>query len=82
MAKAKTPRAVKPKAEKKVLQMPDSGNGYGIANHAPAGLEDQIRLRAYELFEQRGYAHGYADEDWFNAEREILTRHAEQKQTA
>ena len=81
MAKAKTPRAVKPKAEKKVLQMPDSGNGYG-ANHAPAGLEDQIRLRAYELFEQRGYVHGYADEDWFNAEREILTRHAEQKQTA
>jgi hypothetical protein len=82
MAKAKTPRAVKPKAEKKVLQMPDTGNGYGVQDHAPADLEHQIRLRAYELFEQRGYINGYADEDWFNAEREILARHAEQKQTA
>ena len=81
MAKAKTPRAVKPKAEKKVLQMPDMGNGYGVQNHAPADLEHQIRLRAYELFEQRGYINGYADQDWFNAEREILARHAE-KQTA
>ena len=82
MAKAKTPRTVKPKAEKKVLQMPDTGNGYGGANHAPAELEYQIRLRAYELFEQRGYTHGYADEDWFNAEREILARNGDQKQTA
>jgi hypothetical protein len=82
MAKAKTPRTLKPKAEKKVLQMPDSGNGHAGTNHAPAELEFAIRLRAYELFEQRGYIHGYADEDWFNAEREILARHSEQKQTA
>ena len=82
MAKAKTPRTVKPKAEKKVLQMPDAGNGHAAANHAPADLEYQIRLRAYELFEARGYTHGYAEQDWFNAEREILARHAEQKQTA
>jgi len=82
MAKAKTPRTLKPKAEKKVLQMPDAGNGYAGANHAPAELEYQIRLRAYELFEQRGYIHGYADEDWLNAEREILARHGDQKQTA
>lgn len=82
MAKAKTPRAVKPKAEKKVLQMPDAGNGYAVANHDPADLEPQIRQRAYELFEQRGYTHGYAEQDWFNAEREILARHGEQKQTA
>jgi len=82
MAKAKTPRAVKPKAEKKVLQMPDAGNGHAVANYASADLEVQIRVRAYELFEQRGYIHGYADEDWFNAEREVLARQAEQKQTA
>jgi len=81
MAKARTPRVVKPKAEKKVLQMPDAGNGHAVASHAPAGLEDQIRVRAYELFEQRGYIHGYADEDWFNAEREVRAR-GEQKQTA
>ena len=82
MAKAKTPRAVKPKAEKKLLQMPDAGNGHAVANYATAELEVQIRVRAYELFEQRGYIHGYADEDWFNAEREVLARQGEQKQTA
>lgn len=82
MAKARTPRAVKPKTEKKVLQMPDAGNGHAVANHAPAGVEDQIRVRAYELFEQRGYIHGYAEQDWFNAEREIQARNGEQKQTA
>jgi hypothetical protein len=82
MAKAKTPRVVKPKAEKKVLQMPDAGNGHAVGNYAPGDLEVQIRVRAYELFEQRGYIHGCADEDWFNAEREILARHGDQKQTA
>jgi hypothetical protein len=82
MAKAKAPRTVKPKAEKKVLQMPDSANGNGSANYAPAELENQIRLRAYELFEQRGYADGQAEQDWLNAEREILARYAEQKHTA
>lgn len=82
MAKAKAPRTLKPKAEKKVLQMPDSGNGHAGGNHAPAELEPQIRLRAYELFEQRGYTHGYAEQDWFNAEREVLARQSEQKQTA
>jgi hypothetical protein len=85
MAKAKTPRTVKPKAEeKKVLQMPEAGNGNGngSANHASADVEGQIRLRAYELFEQRGYVHGLAEQDWLAAEREVLARHADHKQTA
>lgn len=80
MAKAKTPRTVKPKAEKKVLQMPDSGNGSIV--YAPADLESEIRLRAYELFERRGYVDGQAEQDWFTAEREIRSRYAEQKHTA
>jgi Protein of unknown function (DUF2934) len=82
MARAKTPRTVKPKAEKKVLQMPDSINGNGSANHTAGDIESAIRLRAYELFEQRGYAHGLAEQDWLNAEREILARHSQAKQTA
>ncbi len=34
--------------------------------------EEIIRTRAYQLFEQRGYQHGYDLEDWFQAEAEVL----------
>jgi len=34
--------------------------------------EDIIRIRAYELFEQRGYEHGHDVEDWLTAEAEVL----------
>ena len=33
--------------------------------------EEIIRMRAYELFEQRGYQHGYDLEDWLQAEAEV-----------
>lgn len=34
-------------------------------------LEERIRLRAYELYEQRGRADGYALDDWFQAQAEV-----------
>jgi len=34
--------------------------------------EEIIRIRAYELFEQRGYEHGHDIEDWLVAEAEVL----------
>jgi hypothetical protein len=34
-------------------------------------IEQTIRLRAYELYEQRGREHGLDLQDWFNAEAEI-----------
>jgi hypothetical protein len=37
-------------------------------------LEEQIRVRAYQLYEERGYTPGHQEEDWLVAEREILTR--------
>jgi len=49
-----------------------------IARNSPASvqqhglnLEDQIRRRAYELYEQRGKEDGHDLEDWFRAEEEI-----------
>lgn len=33
-----------------------------------------IAKRAYELYNERGYRHGYALDDWLDAEREILSR--------
>jgi predicted small metal-binding protein len=34
-------------------------------------LEERIRARAYELYEQRGRQQGHALEDWFQAETEL-----------
>lgn len=44
----------------------------------PINVEEEIRYRAYQLFEQRGFAHGSDYEDWLNAEREILARYRQQ----
>ena len=35
-------------------------------------VEERIRLRAYELYVQRGCATGSEAEDWLQAEEEIL----------
>ncbi len=37
-------------------------------------LEDQIRLRAHELYEARGREHGHEMEDWLRAEEEIAVK--------
>ena len=84
MPRAKTPRTPKPKAEKadnKVLQMPEAmavANANGNGNH---DIEAEIRRRAYELYESRGYADGQAEQDWIQAEREVLARESK-KHTA
>ena len=48
------------------------------APKAPAAPSDErhilIAKRAYELYSERGYRHGYALEDWLEAEREILSQ--------
>ena len=35
---------------------------------------ERVAMRAYELYLARGGADGQAEEDWFNAERELLKR--------
>jgi hypothetical protein len=44
-------------------------------NIVPINLEEEIRRRAYELFEQRGGAPGGEQEDWLRAENEVLARY-------
>ena len=34
--------------------------------------EEIIRMRAHELFEQRGYQHGHDLDDWLQAEAEVM----------
>jgi Protein of unknown function (DUF2934) len=81
MPKAKTPRTIKPKAEKKVLQMPEVSAGNGSSFPA-LELESEIRARAYEIYAQRGYTNGREAEDWLEAEREVKARHANNIRTA
>ncbi len=38
-------------------------------------LEHAIRLRAYDLYAQRGMVEGHAVHDWLEAEGELLTTH-------
>ena len=48
----------------------------------PLGMEDEIRRRAYELYEEDGRQEGRDREHWLRAEAEILGRRRDQKQTA
>jgi hypothetical protein len=45
----------------------------------PFSLEEEIRRRAYELYEQRGPSSGSETDDWLVAEREILERDQEHR---
>ena len=40
---------------------------------------EEIRIRAYELFEQRGRLDGFDQEDWARAEAEVLARFQKEK---
>ena len=44
-------------------------------------LEERIRLRAYELYVQRGNESGSEFEDWLQAEEEIQTAEEQKRRT-
>ena len=44
-------------------------------NVVPINLEDEIRRRAYELYERRNGLAGSELEDWLHAESEVLARY-------
>ena len=44
------------------------------ADAAAQNFEQEIRLRAYELYEARGKDNGHELEDWLRAEKEIQVR--------
>ncbi|HYX70437.1 MAG TPA: DUF2934 domain-containing protein [Terriglobales bacterium] len=39
-----------------------------------ARMEEEIRRRAYQLYEERGGQHGFDQDDWLRAEAEVRTR--------
>jgi hypothetical protein len=64
------PEAVTPQPRKFELRKTESRK-----NVLPINLEEEIRRRAYELYQQREPGLGNEAEDWFNAEREVMQRY-------
>lgn len=59
-----------------------SNRSFPPADHRPSGdpkIEEEIRVRAYELFEQRGRLEGFQDEDWARAEAEVMAKYRRDK---
>ena len=94
MAKAKTPRnsttktqdegpeslltAVVPPPAKTVAKRTRKASTAVLKPVNLPNLEEEIRRRAYELWEQHGHPSGYENEHWLIAEQEIRARHREQ----
>jgi hypothetical protein len=77
MPRAKNPAATNP-PNKQVITMPEASSKPAVRKAAsspvsptPIDLDDQIRRRAYELYEQRGGTPGSDHEDWLRAESEV-----------
>jgi hypothetical protein len=49
---------------------------FGQLDSGLHGIEERIRLRAYEIYEQRGRRDGHAVDDWLRAEAELGGRKA------
>jgi hypothetical protein len=49
-------------------------------NVFPINLDEEIRRRAYELWEQRGHEPGHETEHWLLAESEVLSRYSNPRQ--
>jgi hypothetical protein len=80
----KAPSALKPESKpiprKTEASKPNNGKAETRKpelrkNVFPINIEEEIRRRAYELYEQRGYSTGNEADDWLNAEREVLQRY-------
>ena len=65
------PRATALKSKKVFTTSDDTGATVTLIS-VPATLEDEIRIRAYLLYEQEGRQHGRDEEYWLRAESEVL----------
>jgi hypothetical protein len=54
-----------------VATMPAPMRIFNQTTESSSDLQEKIRRRAYELYEQRGREDGHDLDDWFQAESEI-----------
>ena len=79
----KTPSAKQgaPKTKSTVTPIAQVSHGTESNNRAFSSvrIEEEIRIRAYEFFEQRGRQEGFHDADWARAEAEVLAKYRRDK---
>lgn len=76
--KAAAPKAAPKKAAAAAASVSASNQPGATANRqqpAAAELYEQIRLRAYELYCERGGHHGSHEADWHRAELEVRSKY-------
>ena len=61
-------------AKSKALTVPNKTFARVMSISDPAESENKIRELAYQLYEGRGREHGRDEQDWAQAEREILNQ--------
>jgi Protein of unknown function (DUF2934) len=61
----------KPPSEEEIKTMKADSQSKRVVIPEPPNVEQEIRRRAYELFEARGGEDGQELEDWLRAEEEI-----------
>ena len=59
-------------AHKQVQSVPESSAPIDAQTPPATDRTERVRTLAYSLFEQRGRQDGHAEEDWLQAEAEIL----------
>jgi hypothetical protein len=59
---------------KPTLELLDSPAKQNLSQESNVEVLQKIRLRAYELYEQRGREDGQDVEDWLKAESEVIAK--------
>ena len=70
MATPKRTRATSTTTRSKKTAAPNALEATSLSQ-SHGNVEELIRFRAYQLFEQRGRNHGFDKDDWFRAEVEV-----------
>jgi hypothetical protein len=73
----KKTKAVAPKAKAAAKSATAAGvpeAAVAITNTVKRPTHEQIAVRAYSFFIERGWRHGNDEEDWLRAEQELLAR--------
>lgn len=74
MAKASSPKNTTPRKPSTRKAETATRLQMAASTHLAPGLEERIRQRAYELYEQEGRQEGRDEEYWLRAEAEVRGR--------
>ncbi len=74
MPSSKPVKEKAPAARKQSKPVATVATAAAVAPQSATDVHEQIRRRAYELYQQRKGQNGSPEQDWLRAENEVLTR--------